>query len=178
LAVGRFSGQFLRRTELIKRSLWPDDEPTWWCLEPLQTPPGAGSSTTAARKTAAARRRTGPPTGAARTAVRKAAATSAVPPTTLRRKRQVAGSPAEPPPPPRQPPSPPPLALSPPAARLTRRWPALTWCPRKGAVTRVVGGLDLFVLLFSLAQVFPLSSPSPSSTQARALAAVNDGNKL
>jgi len=35
-AVGRFPGQFLRRTELIKRSLRLDDEPTWWCLEPLQ----------------------------------------------------------------------------------------------------------------------------------------------
>jgi len=34
-AVGRFPGQFLRRTELIKRSLRLDDEPTWWCREPL-----------------------------------------------------------------------------------------------------------------------------------------------
>jgi len=34
-AVGRFPGQFLRRTELIKRSLRPDDEPPWSCLEPL-----------------------------------------------------------------------------------------------------------------------------------------------
>ena len=29
-AVGCFPGQFLRQTELIKRSLWLDDEPTWW----------------------------------------------------------------------------------------------------------------------------------------------------
>jgi len=35
-AVGRFPGQFLRRTELIKESLRPDDERKWWCLEPLQ----------------------------------------------------------------------------------------------------------------------------------------------
>ena len=35
-AVGCFPGQFLRRTELIKRSLRLDDEPTWWCQEPLQ----------------------------------------------------------------------------------------------------------------------------------------------
>jgi len=35
-AVGCFPKQFLRQTELIKRSLWLDDEPTWWCLEPLQ----------------------------------------------------------------------------------------------------------------------------------------------
>jgi len=35
-AVGRFPGQFLRRTELIKRSLRLDDEPKWWCREPLQ----------------------------------------------------------------------------------------------------------------------------------------------
>ena len=34
--MGRFPGQFLRRTELIKRSLRPDDGRTWWCLEPLQ----------------------------------------------------------------------------------------------------------------------------------------------
>jgi len=34
--VGRFPGQFLRRTELIKRSLRLDDEPKWWCLDPLQ----------------------------------------------------------------------------------------------------------------------------------------------
>jgi len=34
--VGRFPGQFLRRTELIKRSLRLDDEPKWWCREPLQ----------------------------------------------------------------------------------------------------------------------------------------------
>jgi len=33
--VGRFPGQFLRRTKLIKRSLRPDEEPTWRCLEPL-----------------------------------------------------------------------------------------------------------------------------------------------
>jgi len=33
-AVGCCPGQFLRQTELIKRSLWLDDEPTWWCLEP------------------------------------------------------------------------------------------------------------------------------------------------
>ena len=31
----RFPGQFLRRTELIKRSLRLDDEPKWWCREPL-----------------------------------------------------------------------------------------------------------------------------------------------
>jgi len=37
-AVGRFPGQFLRRTELIKRSLRLDDEPTWWCREPLHSP--------------------------------------------------------------------------------------------------------------------------------------------
>jgi len=35
-AVGCFPGQFFRRTELIKRSLRLDDEPTWWCQEPLQ----------------------------------------------------------------------------------------------------------------------------------------------
>jgi len=35
--VVRFPEQFLRRTELIKRSLRPDDEPTWWCLEPLHS---------------------------------------------------------------------------------------------------------------------------------------------
>jgi len=34
--MGRFPGQFLRRTELIKRSLRLDDEPKWWCQEPLQ----------------------------------------------------------------------------------------------------------------------------------------------
>jgi len=34
--VSRFPGQFLRRTELIKRSLRLDDEPKWWCREPLQ----------------------------------------------------------------------------------------------------------------------------------------------
>jgi len=34
-AVGCFPKQFLRQTELIKRSLWLDDEPTWWCLETL-----------------------------------------------------------------------------------------------------------------------------------------------
>ena len=34
--MGRFPGQFLRRTELIKRSLRQDDEPTRWCLKPLQ----------------------------------------------------------------------------------------------------------------------------------------------
>ena len=33
--MGRFPGQFLRRTELIKRSLRLDDEPKWWCREPL-----------------------------------------------------------------------------------------------------------------------------------------------
>jgi len=38
-AVGRFPGQFLRRTELIKRSLRLDDEPKWWCREPLQRRP-------------------------------------------------------------------------------------------------------------------------------------------
>jgi len=31
-----FPEQFLRPTELIKRSLWLDKEPTWWCLQPLQ----------------------------------------------------------------------------------------------------------------------------------------------
>ena len=36
-AVGRFPGQFLRRTELIKRSLRLDDEPEWWCREPPQS---------------------------------------------------------------------------------------------------------------------------------------------
>jgi len=35
-AVGRSPEQFLRRTELIKRSLWTDDELAWWCLEPRQ----------------------------------------------------------------------------------------------------------------------------------------------
>ena len=30
--------QFLRRTELIKKSLWLDDEPKWWCSEPPQFP--------------------------------------------------------------------------------------------------------------------------------------------
>ena len=35
-AVGRFPGQFLRRTELIKRSLRLDDEPEWWCRKPPQ----------------------------------------------------------------------------------------------------------------------------------------------
>jgi len=34
--VGLFPGQFLRRTELVKRSLRQEDEPTWWCLELLQ----------------------------------------------------------------------------------------------------------------------------------------------
>jgi len=34
--VGGFLGQFLRRTELIKRSLRLEDEPKWWCLEPPQ----------------------------------------------------------------------------------------------------------------------------------------------
>jgi len=34
--VGRIPGQFLRRTELIKRSRRQNDEPTWWCIEPLQ----------------------------------------------------------------------------------------------------------------------------------------------
>ena len=34
--VGRLPGQFLRRTELIKRLLRLSDEPTSWCLEPLQ----------------------------------------------------------------------------------------------------------------------------------------------
>ena len=32
----RFPGQFLRRTKLIKRSPRQDDQPTWWCPEPLQ----------------------------------------------------------------------------------------------------------------------------------------------
>ena len=35
-AVDCFPEQFLRQTEMIKRSLWLDDEQTWWCLEPLQ----------------------------------------------------------------------------------------------------------------------------------------------
>ena len=35
-AVGYFPGHFLRRSELIKRSLWLNDEPTWWCIEQLQ----------------------------------------------------------------------------------------------------------------------------------------------
>jgi len=35
-AVGCFQGQFLRQTELIKRSLCLTVEPTWWCLEPEQ----------------------------------------------------------------------------------------------------------------------------------------------
>ena len=34
--MGRFPGQFLRRNELIKRSLRLDDEPKWWCREPPQ----------------------------------------------------------------------------------------------------------------------------------------------
>jgi len=34
--VGLLPGQFLQLTELIYRSLRQDDEPTWWCLEPLQ----------------------------------------------------------------------------------------------------------------------------------------------
>ena len=34
--MGRFPGEFLRRIELIKRSLRLDDEPKWWCPEPLQ----------------------------------------------------------------------------------------------------------------------------------------------
>jgi len=34
--VGGFPGQFLRRTQLIKRSLQLDDKPKWWCQEPLQ----------------------------------------------------------------------------------------------------------------------------------------------
>jgi len=33
-AVGCFPEQFLRQTELIKRSLWLDDEPAWWFSEP------------------------------------------------------------------------------------------------------------------------------------------------
>jgi len=33
--VGRVPGQFLRRTELIKRSLRLEDEPKYRCLEPL-----------------------------------------------------------------------------------------------------------------------------------------------
>ena len=36
--MGRFPGQFLRRTELIKRSLRLGDEPKWWCREPPQQP--------------------------------------------------------------------------------------------------------------------------------------------
>ena len=36
--MGRFPGQFFRRTELIKRSLLQDEEPAWWCLEPLLSP--------------------------------------------------------------------------------------------------------------------------------------------
>jgi len=35
-AVGLFPGQFLRRTELIKRSLRLDDEPKWFCRKPPQ----------------------------------------------------------------------------------------------------------------------------------------------
>jgi len=35
-AVGCFPKQFLRQTDLIKRSLWLDEEQMWWCLEPLQ----------------------------------------------------------------------------------------------------------------------------------------------
>ena len=31
-----FRGSFFQRTELIKRSLRLDDEPKWWCREPLQ----------------------------------------------------------------------------------------------------------------------------------------------
>jgi len=34
--VGRFPGLFLRRTELIKRSIRQNDKPTWLCLDPLQ----------------------------------------------------------------------------------------------------------------------------------------------
>jgi len=37
--VGRYPGQFLRRTELTKRSLRLDDEPKWWCKEPLHWGP-------------------------------------------------------------------------------------------------------------------------------------------
>ena len=33
--MGRFPGQLLRQTELIKRSLRLDDAPKWWCQEPL-----------------------------------------------------------------------------------------------------------------------------------------------
>jgi len=44
--VGRFPGQFLRRTELIKRSLRLDDKPKWWCQEPLQVPDPAVRSKT------------------------------------------------------------------------------------------------------------------------------------
>jgi len=50
-AVGRFPGQFLRRTELIQRSLRLDDEPRWWCqerLQPLRLPvPAAAAVATA-----------------------------------------------------------------------------------------------------------------------------------
>jgi len=46
--VGRFPGQFLRRTELIKRSLRLDDEPKWWCREPLQVSPAVPSPSGAA----------------------------------------------------------------------------------------------------------------------------------
>ena len=35
--MGLFPRQFLRRTELIKRSLRLDDEPKWWCREPLHS---------------------------------------------------------------------------------------------------------------------------------------------
>ena len=42
--MGRFPGLFLRRTELIKRSLRLDDEPTWWCREPLQAGLCCGST--------------------------------------------------------------------------------------------------------------------------------------
>jgi len=34
-AVGCLPEQFLRQTQLIKRSLWLDDDSTWRCLEPL-----------------------------------------------------------------------------------------------------------------------------------------------
>ena len=44
--MGRFPGQLLRRTELIKRSLRQDDEPTWWCLELLHKWYGQGGGWT------------------------------------------------------------------------------------------------------------------------------------
>jgi len=66
--VWRFPGQFLRRTELIKRSLRLDDEPKWWCREPPHYPHGGKHDGSAHVGRACGARRPGAtprPTGAA-----------------------------------------------------------------------------------------------------------------